>query len=205
MSRLTTLGWLMEIRSWRGQVGIRIPEIWFGGPYLSWGGGFGIGWYGRFGWGWNHWGFNWAADTRCMAAAGTTPAATPFITEAISTAQEAHAVVTVCAAEMDPVLMPVTGLRMETLERAAKLATAAQPPGLSKETPRLREDTPRHVVKAASAPARLADIRTVGRSGPTPRRGSASMGAAHAGGGSRGGGGGSHASGGGGHGGGGHR
>ena len=124
MSRLTTLGWLMEIRSWRGQVGIRIRNLVRRSvPVVG----------RRF----RHWlvrqirmglellGIQLGRPIRDVwRAAGTTPAATPFITEAISTAQEAHAVVTVCAAEMDPVLMPVTGLRMETLERAAKLATA---------------------------------------------------------------------------------
>jgi hypothetical protein len=95
MSRLTTLGWPMEIRSWRGRDGIRIPE--FGsavricrgvaasesaGSEVMGGGGItgdSIG----------------AADTQCMAAAGTTRAATRFITVAISTGQEAHMAVMV--------------------------------------------------------------------------------------------------------------
>ena len=110
------------------------------------------------------------ADTQCTAAAGTTPAATRFITEAISTEQEARAVVTVYEAEADPVLMPVAGLRTEASEHAAELVTVqAQWLGLSTETPRLREDTRRPAVKAASDPGRLAAILTAGRPRATPR------------------------------------
>jgi hypothetical protein len=56
------------------------------------------------------------------------------------------------------------------LQGAAVLATvAAHWPGLSMETPRLREDTRRRAVKAASDPARLAAILTADRPGATPR------------------------------------
>jgi len=111
-----------------------------------------------------------AVDTQCTAAAGTTPAATRFITEATSTGQEARVVATVCGAELHPVLMPVTGLRMETLEHAAELATVpAQRPGLSKETPRLHGDTRHPAVKAASALARLAAILMADKPGATLR------------------------------------
>jgi len=170
MSRPTTLGWLMEIPSWRGRDGIRIPESGSAvrtcrGAAASESAGSvamdGVGIIGdSIG----------AADTRCTAAAGTTPAATRFITAAISTGPEARVVVTGCGAELDPVLMLVTGLRMETLEHAAELATVpAQWPGLSTETPRLPEATRRPAVKAASDPARLAAILTADRPGATPR------------------------------------
>jgi hypothetical protein len=79
-------------------------------------------------------------------------------------------VATVCGAELHPVLMPVTGLRMETLEHAAELATVpAQRPGLSKETPRLHGDTRHPAVKAASGLARLAAILMADKPGATLR------------------------------------
>ena len=111
-----------------------------------------------------------AADTPCTAAAGTTPAATRFITGAISTGQEARVVVTDCGAELDPVLMLLAGLRTGTLERAAELAIVpAQRPGLSKETARLHEATRHRTAKAASDPAHIAATITADRPGATPR------------------------------------
>lgn len=163
-------GWLTVIPSWRGRDGIRIPE--FGSAVRTCRGGAGsesAGSVAMVGVGITGDSIG-EADTRCTAAAGTTPAATRFTTGAISTGQEARVVLTVCEAELDPVLMPVTGLRMEMLERAAELATVpAQRPGPSTETRRLREDTRRPAVKAASDPARLAAILTAGRPGATPR------------------------------------
>ena len=74
--------------------------------------------------------------------------------------------VTVCGAELDPVVMPVTDLRMETLERAAELATVpAQRPVRSMETARLHEAMRRRAAKAASDPEHLAAILTAGRPG----------------------------------------
>ncbi len=170
MSQLTTLGWRMEIRLWRGLDGIRIPESGSavrtcrgvaasesaGSEVMDGAGitGDSIG----------------AADTRCTAAAGTTLGATRFITAAISTGQEAHAVVTVCGAEPARVLILGTGPLTETLQGAAVLSTVpAQRHGLSTETPRLHEATRHLAAKAAFAPARLADTTTADRPGATPR------------------------------------
>ena len=170
MSRLTTLGCLMEIRSWRGQDGIRIPEFGSGvricrGVAASESDGSevmdGAGTTGdSIG----------VADTRCTAAAGTTLGATRFITAAISTGQEAHAVVTVCGAELARVLTQGTGPLTETRQGAVALSTVpVHRPGLSKETTRLREAMRRHVAKAASDPVRLAATTTADRPEATPR------------------------------------
>jgi len=170
MSQLTTLGWRMEIRLWRGLDGIRIPESGSavrtcrgvaasesaGSEVMDGAGitGDSIG----------------AADTQCTAAAGTTLGATRFITAAISTGQEAHAAVTVCGAEPDPVPMLGTGPLTETLQgEPAQVPVPAQRPGLSTETPRLHEATRHLAAKAAFAPARLADTTTADRPGATPR------------------------------------
>ena len=66
------------------------PGIWFDSPYLSFGIGFGIGWWGGFGWG-------CIGDstgitiTQFITTAGTAPGAERFITEEVTTEEEASA------------------------------------------------------------------------------------------------------------------
>ena len=170
MSRLTTLGWRMEIRSSLGRDGIRIPE--FGSAVRTCRGvaasesagsevmdgagttGDSIG----------------VADTRCTEAAGTTLGATRFITAAISTGQEARVVVTVCGAELAPMVLRATGLRTGTLESAAEPVTVlAERHGPSTETAKLREDTRHPAVKVGSDRARLAATTMADKPGAIPR------------------------------------
>lgn len=170
MSRLTTRGWLMESLSTHGPGGIHIPEFGLAarscrGVEASASAGSevidGAGTTGDS---------TGVADMQCTAAAGTTLGATRFITAAISTGQEAHAGLTVCGAELDPMLIPVTGPRTEISEHAAELATVpAQRPGLSMEIPMPREDTRHPAVKEASDPAHLAATTTADRPAITPR------------------------------------
>ena len=65
------------------------PGFWFGGPYLSFGIGFGISWFGGFGWGWGHWGFDWHNHYAIYNHGRYYFEAEPFITEAVTTEQEA--------------------------------------------------------------------------------------------------------------------
>ena len=127
-----TRGRFMDIPSRRGRDGIRIPESGLaarifrsgsasesvGSEVLDGAGVIGdsIG----------------AADTQCLAAAGTSPGAERFITEAPSPAAEAHAA--------------------ELLAHAA----GAQPPILSTETGKRPADTPPLAARAASAQAHSA-------------------------------------------------
>src|SRR5208283_4974380 len=96
--------------------------------------------------------------TQFITTPGTTPRAGRSITGTPTTAGGAH------AAELPPTAAgPVptptqgiegTGLPTQEWARAAELPTVpAQRPGLSKETPRLREDTPHPAVRKASSRA----------------------------------------------------
>jgi len=133
-------GRFTDIPSWRGRAGTRIPESGLvartsrsdspsesvGSEVLDGAGVIGdsIG----------------VADTHSITAAGTTPGAGRFITGTPSTEAEGR------AAELSPVA--------ELLAGAAEFTTvAAQPPGLSAETPRRREDTLHPTAKAARARA----------------------------------------------------
>lgn len=92
-------------------------------------------------------------DTQCITTAGTTPGATRFIIGAISTEEQARAeALTVPAAEL--LLAPTQGTGHPTGPAAGAAESTTVParrPGLSTETPRLLEDTPNPVVRAASA------------------------------------------------------
>jgi hypothetical protein len=93
------------------------------------------------------------ADSQLLAAAGTTPGATRFITGAASTEAEGRAVeLTTVAAST------------EVERRAAELTTVpAQRPERSMETGRRREDTLHPAVRAASAQAPSAASKRAGR------------------------------------------
>jgi len=178
------------------------PGIWFGGPYLSW-----VAASESAGSevmdGLEPLGFNWGADMRCTVAAGTTLGATRFITAAISTGQEAHAVVTVCGAPRLASLYREQATNGNFAGRGGAFnrpgATARPFNGNTK------------AARGYAAPRGQSGVRSGAFSGydhggqarSYSSRGSASMGTAHASGGSRSAGGGSH--GGGGHSGGGHR
>ncbi len=93
-------GWFTEIPSWRGRVGIRIPEsgladrTYRGAAASESAGSAAMDGAGIIG------DSIGVAGTRCTAAAGTTPGATHFITGATSTAQEACAGQTATAAKL---------------------------------------------------------------------------------------------------------
>ena len=156
------------------------PGIWFGGPYLSFRNGFWNRLLRRFWMGLESLGIQLAWPiTQLMAAAGTTPGATRFITGAVSTEAEAAR----------------GGAAASAATRGGSFPTVpAQRPGLSTETARRLEDTLHPAVRAASARAPSAAIEKGGQAKSYSSRGSASFG----GGGVRGGGGGSHGGGGGG-------
>ena len=150
MSRLTTLGWRMEIRSSLGRDGIRIPEFGLaarashsesasesvGSEVLGGAGPIGdsIG----------------ITDTQFITTAGTTPKAGRFTTGPISTGEQAR------AAELGP------GISVGVAEFTI---VPGPPPGLSAETPRLLEDMLNPAVRAASARAPSAATTMADRQG----------------------------------------
>jgi hypothetical protein len=153
-------GWFMEIPSWRGRVGIRIPESGLtvrisrlasasesAGTAVSDGVGITGDSIGITG-------------TQSTATAGTIPAATRFITGPILGGVDSG------AADSTTAAMAETGSAAET---AADSRTAPdRPPGLSTETGKLPEDTLNLEVRAVCARAPSAATTMAAKPGAFP-------------------------------------
>ena len=157
-------GWFMEVPSWRGRDGTRIPESGLAAhtsrsesasesassEVLDGAGttGDSIG----------------AAVTQLLAAAGTTRGATLFITGAPTTEAGARAGELTIVVEPRAAQFPTVAASTEVGPRAEEFPTVpAQRPELSTETGRRREATLHPAVRAASARAPSAASRRADR------------------------------------------